>query len=635
MNPESATTPDESFDELLSFLKSARGLDLESYKRTTLSRRFDKRIAELRLNTYADYLGYMEANPREISELLRAVEVNVTDFFRDPDVWDYLSKAVIQPRLRSGDSGPYRVWSVGTASGQEAYSIAMILADVLGVNEFAERVKIYATDIDERALEAGRHGSYLPKDVESVPARFRERFLSESDGRFRVRPELRRAVIFGRNDLTSDAPISRISLLLCRNTLMYFNIEVQRAIINHFHFALEEGGCLCLGKSEMLTDADGPFAPIDLRMRIFRRADDPTVTAAGVLRRRSGPTEPQRDGESSTAAALRDDLFEQASAAQVVVDRDGVLLQANRRARSMFGLGAIDIGRPLANLSIATSPVNLSSALDSAALRRSTVVLPDAAVAVADGNEARVQAIVSPLTDRTGGLLAISVTYFDVSGYADVASDLERSRAEVRETGKKLQSTVEELEKTNQELQSTNEELETTNEELQSTNEELETTNEELHSTNEELKTINEELTLRTSELEQASGLTTAILSSLSGFVVVVDGTRRVREWNETAEQTWGLRRSDVLDTQLDSLEFGIPVTALLPAVRACIDGTSELEELALSGHDRTGRAISVALECRPLRVLRGEVSGAIVVGSSRLQDMASSAPESRSGRFR
>src|SRR5436190_18173842 len=240
---------------LLQYLKTSRGFDFTGYKRSTLTRRVLKRMAALKnIKSYGDYQDYLEVHPEEFATLFNTVLINVTSFFRDTAAWDYLAAKII-PRIikgkRPGD--PIRVCCIGCASGEEAYSVAMLLTEAIGDKAFRERVKIYATDIDADALAHARHAIYNAKSVAAVPAKLRAKYFESSYAdQFAVRGDLRRAVIFGRLDLVQDAPISRLDLLLCRNTLMYFNAETQARIVGRFHFALNDEGLLFLGKSEML-----------------------------------------------------------------------------------------------------------------------------------------------------------------------------------------------------------------------------------------------------------------------------------------------------------------------------------------------------------------------------------------------
>ncbi len=250
---------ERTLDELLEFIKESRGFDFTGYKRASIERRVAKRMSDVGVERYEEYMDYLELHGEEFAELFNTLLINVTGFFRDPQTWEHLATEIL-PQLLStiGPDAPIRVWCAGCASGEEAYTVAMVLARVLGDPGFRERVKIYATDIDEDALDTARHGAYLPRQIEDVPQDALERFFERTEQRYVFRKDLRRSVIFGRNDLVQDAPISRIDLLLCRNTLMYFTAETQSQILRRFHFALDDDGILVLGKSEMLITHSRP-----------------------------------------------------------------------------------------------------------------------------------------------------------------------------------------------------------------------------------------------------------------------------------------------------------------------------------------------------------------------------------------
>src|SRR3954447_2541391 len=220
--------PDEALDVLLEYLKLQRGFDFTGYKRSTLERRVAKRMEAVGAADYEAYMDHLEVQQDEFAMLFNTILIHVTAFYRDPEAWAYLASDVLPGLLEAkGPDAPIRVWSAGCASGEEAYTAAMVLAEAMGEQAYLERVKIYATDVDDEALDQARHAVYSAKDVESVPEPLLKKYFERSDTRCTVRKDLRRTAIFGRNDLVQDAPISKIDLLLCRNTLMYFNAETQ------------------------------------------------------------------------------------------------------------------------------------------------------------------------------------------------------------------------------------------------------------------------------------------------------------------------------------------------------------------------------------------------------------------------
>src|SRR5438270_12901110 len=259
-------------DELLELLKRSRGFDFSGYKRASLIRRIQKRLHAVGAGSYADYMKLLEREPGEYDQLFNTVFINVTDFFRDGAPWDFLATHVMPKILGGKDgNGSVRIWSAGCATGQEAYTLAMMVAERLGIDEFLRRVKIYATDLDDDALRYARQGAYTPKEMQNVPEELRKRYFEQQNGRFVFKKPLRRCVIFGRNDLVSDAPISKIDLLVCRNTLMYFDAPTQTRVLNRFHFALRNGGYLFLGSAETLSSHANAFEPVDLNRRIFSK----------------------------------------------------------------------------------------------------------------------------------------------------------------------------------------------------------------------------------------------------------------------------------------------------------------------------------------------------------------------------
>ncbi|HEY7070422.1 MAG TPA: CheR family methyltransferase, partial [Acidimicrobiales bacterium] len=271
---DGATGPDqqeessdgEGLTALLEHLRDTRGFDFTGYKRSSLTRRIRKRMDGLHVTSFDAYRRYLDLHDGEFIELFNTILINVTGFFRDPDTWELLSRVVI-PRVvteRDHDE-PIRAWVPGCATGEEAYSLAMLLCEALGEDVFRQRVKIYATDVDQEALSEARAGRYLKRSVaDALPPAMLERYFEPDDTHIVFRKDLRRTVIYGRHDLVQDPPISRIDLLTCRNTLMYFTPAAQTRILANLHFALRPAGFLVLGRSEALATRTALFTPFDL-----------------------------------------------------------------------------------------------------------------------------------------------------------------------------------------------------------------------------------------------------------------------------------------------------------------------------------------------------------------------------------
>ncbi|MEV6611922.1 CheR family methyltransferase [Kutzneria sp. NPDC051319] len=601
----------DGFEAVLLYLKETRGFDFTGYKRTSLTRRVRRRMTQVGIDDYAEYIDHLQVNADEFAALFNTLLINVTGFLRDPDAWAHLRDEVL-PRLlgQLEPEAPIRVWSAGCASGEEAYSLVILLTEALGVEEFRQRVKIYATDVDEEALIQARQATYGDREVEGVPPDLLERYFERHGGQYVFRQDLRRSVIFGRNDLVQDAPISRIHLLLCRNTLMYFNAETQAKILTRLHFALLPDGVLFLGKAEMLLSYDTLFTPIDLKQRMFRKVPIPGVTHGSLFAHAATPARRQLP---SDADALRAHAFSAAPVAQVVMNTDDDVALINHQAEVLFGLSSRDLGRPLRDLELSYRPVELRAQVERVKVERRVLRQKDVEWQRGPSDTIWLDVELHPLVNERG-LLGVSVVFRDVSAARRLLDELEHANRQLESAYEELQSTNEELETTNEELQSTVEELETTNEELQSTNEELETMNEELQSTNDELQAINDRLNERSTELDDLNNFLESILTSLRSGVIVVDPEMRVIVWNRGSQELWGLRRDEADGQHLLNLDIGLPLSELRPLVRAALSDAETVGEISIAAVNRRGRHVSVRVVASPLRNRDGGVNGAILV---------------------
>ena len=585
------TELDPGFEDLLDFVHEARGFDYSQYKRPSLVRRFEKRMQTTGVETYEDYRSYLEAEPREFAELLDTILINVTGFFRDPAAWEYLAKEIVPKIVEQKPEGErIRAWSAGCATGEEAYSIAMLFAEALGAEAYAKRVKIYATDLDDTALAKARLARYETKATDAVPENLRAEYFEDVNSGSTVRGDIRRSVVFGRNDLLSDPPISKVDLLLSRNTLMYFGSQAQHTVLSNFYFALGPGGFLFLGKAEALHSRTSLFLPVDLKHRVFTR--------------NSGIAPEYRRSELSPAAALpeenrrlRESSFESGPSAQLVIDTEGRLALANTEARILFDLSAKDVGRPLQDLEVSYRPLELRSRIDQTISERRPLFERDVQFRI-DGTDHHLDAQFTPLQSTGGELFGVSIVFGDVTRARGLRNELEGAKRELESAYEELQSTVEELE--------------TTNEELQSTNEELETMNEELQSTNEELLTMNDELRDRTDEAVGANAFLSSVLTSIPEAVVVLDPDLVVTAWSRAAAEIWGVSAQEAEGQFFLNLDIGLPVGELREPARSALGG-HEIESLPISAHDRRGKPVIALVSFAPLLGAGNEPRGAIL----------------------
>ena len=566
---------DRGLEDLLIFIRDARGFDFTGYKRSSLARRVRKRMQEAGVADYVDYQDKLESSAEEFGHLFNTILINVTGFFRDTETWTFLQRELMPELLADAEDGrEIRIWSAGCASGEEAYSLAIAFAEALGIEETAKRVKIYGTDVDDEALHDARAGLYPAKTLDALPGEMREKYFEQNGTHFAFRPDLRRRVIFGRHDLTRDAPISRLDLLVCRNTLMYFNVETQAQVIDRFHFALREGGYLFLGKAEMLLSDGERFEVVSMRQRIFRRRPGVAVPRYQTVPVRFDMAGGPEVREVSRKRQLRDLALDSAPFAAIGIDAEGIVALVNSQMRTLFGMSSRDIGRPFHDLEISYRPVELRSLIERAHAEHRVIRLNSVERRLGGDDTQYLDIHIHPLLGGDGLSAGVMLIFVDATLNTRLQLEVKRNR----------------------------EELDTAHEELQSTNEELETTNEELQSGNEELETMNEEMRLRTAELDEARIFLEGVLSSVAAGVVVLDAELLVRSWNSGAEELWGLRADEVRNQPFFNLDFGLPVASLRDIVQQCLTSGRRAGPVQVAAINRIGRSITCMVTCSPLK---------------------------------
>jgi two-component system CheB/CheR fusion protein len=619
---------EDELELLLEHIMQSRGFDFSGYKRNSLRRRIDKRLEELGIESYSDYKDYLEVHPDEFTTLFDTILINVTGFFRDEQAWRYLAEEIIPALIaKTPDDRPIRVWSAACASGEEAYTVAMLLAEALGEKRFLERVKIYATDVDDDALSQARLAVYPLDSAKAIPSPLLEKYWQVIGNKIAFRPALRRCVIFGRNDLMQDAPISRVDLLVSRNALMYFIPEAQAKILSHFNFSLNPDGFLFLGKSEMLLTYGGLFTPYSLKWRVFTK-----VPSGAIRDRLAFLTSPQAelDEDIERYPQLRDGASDTAPVPQIVVDAEGQLAVANAAARRLFGLTAVDIGRPIQELEISFRPIELRDPIARAVQQQKSIPLGRTQLHK-DAAERTFEVLINPL-NTTGEPLGVSVTYTDVTELVELDDRFEDSKRQLATAYEELQSTVEELETTNEELQSTNEELETTNEELQSTNEELETMNEELQSTNDELEAMNDQQRERADEVDRLNIFLEGILGNLGVGVVVLDADQLVQVWNSSAGELWGLRAEEVVGKHFLGLDIGLPVEHIRGDIRSALQDSGSGSMVTIEAINRRGKQFACEVRVLPLLDRTNSTYGVILLMAGTDGNVPAKAPRPTAG---
>jgi two-component system CheB/CheR fusion protein len=271
LEPRTDAAEAAAFEQILQHLRETRGFDFTAYRRSSLMRRVRRRMHDAGIVRFAEYLEYVSGHPDECAALFNTILINVTSFFRDPEVWEALARSVLPTLLEARDAAePIRVWSAGCASGEEPYSAAMLIGEAIGTTALRDRVRIYATDVDEEALDDAQRAVYSAPSIADVPEPYATKYFERTGDGYALCGDLRGVVIFGRHDLIQDDPISRVDLLICRNTLMYFHAEAQARLMSRFSSSVRTGGFVVLGQAEMVFDQTSTMTVIDPKSRIYK-----------------------------------------------------------------------------------------------------------------------------------------------------------------------------------------------------------------------------------------------------------------------------------------------------------------------------------------------------------------------------
>jgi two-component system CheB/CheR fusion protein len=529
---------DETLDRFLAQLRDRAGIDFSDYKRPTIVRRLERRIAATRSSGLADYRRYLLRHPEEVHRLTSSLLIKVTDFFRDPELFEEIRTTVLPALIEAaGDRRELRLWSAGCATGEEAYSLAILVAEALGRDLPQWNVRIFATDADPEAIAFARRGVYPDTLVRSVTEERLTRHFRRIDGEYEIAAYLRAMTVFGEHDLGQRAPFPRIDLVLCRNVLIYFTAELQRRALQLFAFSLRDGGFLALGKTESVNPQPTAFVIENSGLRIFRRAGDRTLVPTQAIRdvphlepgrrrstRRPAPPDQlhgQEDpGRESTAERAMSVLL-RLPIGVVIVNATYDTEFVNTAARALLGIHGAAIAQDFVHQARALPTNQLRDAIDRALagdeVQITSEVTSETPVGTPQSMEltlARIApfagmgpgaSVLITVQDRTAERAASRGREADVVQLTAEQQRLAAQLARLAETNGELLRGNDELATANAELRTANEELMVYNEELQAASEEVETLNEELQATNEELETLNEELQATIEELNTAN----------------------------------------------------------------------------------------------------------------------------------
>lgn len=555
---EEVSGDEDGLTKIFSMLRKSNGIDFRHYKEATINRRIRRRMVLHKLETLEEYVKYLEDNKDEIEALQDDLLINVSSFFREPKTFEYLSDKIF-PRIAKDKSSkePIRIWVPGCATGEEVYSIAILLSEYLADNSLEMPVQIFGTDISKTAIEKARSGTYTQNDVSIIPTKRLERYFEKVDGVYHIGKPIRELCVFALHNVFGDPPFSKLDLVSCCNLMIYLDVSLQEKIFRAFHYALKSGGFLMLGKSEAVGSSSGLFSQVDKKHKIYIRKDSATreIGNFGAM-----ITKPEKEDSVSLdvenenvmdSVDIQKDvdkiLLSQYTPASVVINNDLEIIQFRGSTGAYLEPSP---GKPSFNL-IKMARGGLGFEIRSAIskVRKSGSSFRKENIPAKRSEDAKYVSIeVLPVkTSLEPHYLVLFEDAGDSQQTEDLPSndkknrttgaserrveDLEQELAQARED---MRSVTEEQEATNEELQTANEEILSSNEELQSINEELETSKEELESTNEELITVNEELQNRNEELVEARDYAEAIIRTVQVPLLILDRDLRVKTANRS-----------------------------------------------------------------------------------------------------
>ncbi|MEO6058288.1 MAG: chemotaxis protein CheB [Gemmatimonadales bacterium] len=646
--PTPTLSPDDAqaLEAILGVLQDATAADFQHYKRPTMARRIARRAGELGQRDLGGYLALLREQPSEVENLLAGVLIQVTEFFRDPGMYDGLRSTVLPALLaRRAEASPLRVWVAGCATGEEAYSTAIVLAEVESDLKRQFPHKIFASDLSQPAITTARRGFYPTGIASQVSAERLERFFVPVDGGYQVGKRLRDACVFARQDLTRDPPFGQLDLVICRNLLIYLEPELQRRVLHVFHYALKPGGFLALGPAESVAGQDRLFSPIDRKNKLYLRrtvaSGVPGIGWSGqarpgsLVRRPSGPARaPWSHAELQRAAAQA--LFATYPRASVIVNPD---MEIRHFQGAISPYLEPPSGGPTVSLLRMAHPdlrLILGRLLRKAGQQRGMVSRRDVPLQVGRRVE-RVTVTVLPVptdeTEREHYLVVFEPgapagrpgeALRKSAGTADGhALELEQELADTKEY---LQAIIDQQDVTHAELQAAYEASLSTNEEFQSTNEELESTKEELQSVNEELITVNEEMHQRNAELSARTAEVSGLLEAMEFPILLLTADLRLQAFNSAAAAQLRLPPS-ARGREVTQVELPVPTDQLRGLVGLALkEGTLQERQT----QDRDGRW--VALRIWPVRPASGPTPAVVaaLVDITQLRDDLERADQAR-----
>lgn len=625
---EASSVAASGLNRILALVRSSTGHDFSRYKKSTIGRRIERRMLQHDIEDTEFYARYLKEHPAEVQLLFKELLINVTSFFREPEAFATLKRDIL-PQMLAGKPGNYafRVWVAGCATGEEAYSIAILLREFMDETRQEFKVQIYSTDLGADAIAVARAGTYSPNIIQDVPPERLQRFFVKEEAGYRVKKEIREMVVFAIQNVIKDPPFTNLDLISCRNLMIYLEPDLQERLIPAFHYALKPGGVLFLSPSESILSHPDLFRSLSRKWKLYRAAhaisSGRAVVTGGLAR--TGESDGHAPDASMTKAKETDFaelakrvLLQSYAPASVITDLKGNILyvhgETGRYLRPAPGQATLNV----VEMAHEELQLELRAAVHHA-VSHETPTLSRKLSIKTDGDIQTLSFSVRPLRDPDAGEGLLLVSFQEVVDAApgkparrtrvagSAARHVEELERDLAYTKENLHATIEGQKAANEELQASNEELQSTNEELQSTNEELETSKEELQSVNEELVTVNAELQAK---IEQWTGMQNDmknLFDNINIGIVFLDEHLAIRRFTREAVRIYRLVASDV-GRLLGDIKSDVEGDNLLAAARAVLETLVPFEREV-----RTAEGAWYLARIQPYRTLDNVIGGVVL----------------------
>jgi two-component system CheB/CheR fusion protein len=625
-------TETNDFSKIMLMLKQSAGTDFTQYKPTTIRRRISRRMLLLKCQSLKEYVKFLQNDPTERTALHNDVLINVTTFFREPETYDYLKSHILPTILKHKHQGqPLRIWSAGCSTGEETYSIAMCVLEVMGSEANPSTVQIFATDLSEKCIDKARAGKYFDYINEHVSDERLNKFFTKADGGYRISKQVRDICIFAKHDLTRDPAYSKLDIISCKNLMIYFGQELQTKVLENFHYSLNPNGFMCLGSSESLGKANELFQIVDPKLKVYvkkhissRFLTHPASTQRNFFIHEAPPVKKQ-DTTTVSSYEIQTEadraILNRYAPPSVIINSQNEILQfrgptdqylAHRQGEAslnIFKMSREGISSELKTI------ISKARSKDSS-VRSGLVVLNGISSVTMEAIplkylagerlilivfETAAQIVTMPNGAKKGKTAKNENPQFETI----VVSQLKQELSTVKDN---LQTVIQDFENANQELQSANEEVLSSNEELQSTNEELETSKEELQSTNEELSTVNDELQIRNQELFSLNNDLVNVLNSVQIPIMIVGNDLTIRRYTPSSSKVFNLIPTDVGRPFAHVSSNVVQVQELVEMVKDVIEH-SVLKEKEIQSKD--GKWFNIRV--RPYKTEEQKIEGVVI----------------------